>query len=949
MGELPAVQRSTHPLVLSLGETFKDVFSSSERHIDGDAIRAMIAVSDSFNGDDVYAYDSAIATKDGMRSSHYENDGSNFVLYSRDVGSLQYVKVCTINDKYFDSSELYLKSTDTSLDESKRYVSIYDLVKLDAKKILEKSAPVSYGPLSPYSDLAFRVAAVAYSVSCIQLRMAMIRMRDIAVCNAEIEKINSICKWLNALKYELTKFDSQIADSATGGVSNMHAASVSKRVMMFLAERKLLDETSLAGTSSGDAARSIVEHYKTLVESLDDNAVQPSAEKDFIAELFMSWSNFSALLHHYGLFTGNDDAGVVRYPRVSAAHNVKRSADDAKKMLRSSLLNYILTQKNIFGRNMDPDYKVCGIIAEWNKFAEKALTVDDDDMGEIYKSYPREIVLRKIGGAFDGTDDNAKDLFFRTFSGTSAMNFSNTDGSLRAALDEINTCLRNVARWSDVDESKFIGCVSKLLTVILRYRTPAIVEIAQKSVSGPKGRMFIDGEIDSIAYNLIDSDGPTNFEDQRMAETIRRYMKGANNGFYYDGFPDRLDGINISMDPGNAAKIRIDGYNVGEGSLNIGFTPPGWHEALPQSMDGLADVCIPSHYDGAYWREVNDDSVPCSASAYLGAKRVRQFAFDPRLRANGANSANGTKTFIGVEGFPETNHGDSADCMYFDEFHKKHLTINGNSEDQYIIYESIPKDKGKEDAAPQYKQVSSHFDSSIAVPDYSVRIFTADYGETSPRSDRDFERMVAKTMCNAKWMQGGEEVGLLPPDCFNGTRDGFSDWFREMLTKIARNEEDENKPRFQLCFSKRTPHGGKNFMISKIEYGNDTHFNVRPTYDLSYDVEHVWVDPLTLKGSPDGILDFWPLPKAPENFTPGSDFTNSLSDAKDYLLDMSDAAVAAEVRLACPHINCWTDILRIYSDQVSSETSRLTSDMQRFINFCQQELATATNFLKSVS
>ncbi|MDR0679052.1 MAG: hypothetical protein LBF24_02270, partial [Puniceicoccales bacterium] len=347
------------PPVLSLRDVFPEIFSENS-HICNRTLRQLIRVQDNYNGPDVYVFDSTLLGE-GCSPVYEQNSSlTDYVLYNRTVGSGDYIPVDSINVKYFDSSELYLRKI-SSTPSDRDYVSIYSLIGLDVSQILPKES----AGLSPYLQLAFRVAAVTYAMSCIQMRMIEVYMRDISRFNAEIASINQAFGTLSKIKQHLCTYDSQQPDNTDDQVSVniLNTASIPTKIFSFFARRNLLDDSLLAGTIiDKDKIASLCNDYKAYHDALmeADSVGMSSPVAAFTPNLFKAWTQFSTLVRHYGLFSG------ITSPTNIALMTEEQRREEADTMVREGVTRDVLFQE-IWG---DGATTYNAIIDCWNQFIE---------------------------------------------------------------------------------------------------------------------------------------------------------------------------------------------------------------------------------------------------------------------------------------------------------------------------------------------------------------------------------------------------------------------------------------------------------------------------------------------------------------------------------------------------------------------------------------------------
>jgi hypothetical protein len=139
---------------------------------------------------------------------------------------------------------------------------------------------------------------------------------------------------------------------------------------------------------------------------------------------------------------------------------------------------------------------------------------------------------------------------------------------------------------------------------------------------------------------------------------------------------------------------------------------------------------------------------------------------------------------------------------------------------------------------------------------------------------------------------------------------------------------------------KWTDESNSDFIITKIKNGQTTLTN--DCIDDATGIEVV-ITPKDLLMPEEGgkltLLDFWPIPHKKDRGT---------VTELNYLLDIGLGKVASDLRLNSPHVDCWIDVLRMCSDQISSENTRKTNVLQSVQSFGQQAFGLATNFQRSI-
>jgi hypothetical protein len=407
-------------------------------------------------------------------------------------------------------------------------------------------------------------------------------------------------------------------------------------------------------------------------------------------------------------------------------------------------------------------------------------------------------------------------------------------------------------------------------------------------------------------------------------------------------------------DKGNSSKIadydwglfsgadrRSDGRFYYSDNKIHAHNSPKWKN-FGTTSSGVAwdTVAVTDPYDACYWKKVEAvEDLPCSADNLLPYADVQDcWYFDPRLQSK----IPGFGPFLmadwdgNLENLKSSDGTNPSECEYFSGFGPETLLVNDNDERQFSYY--YPNDAKSDPGAKQ----ASYLDSQRKCPDYSVRIFFHD--DSPPNSWRELESSMAKNL-QSKWRSGTYEgVHLLPEACFSD--DGFSDVFHQICGRIAQGTDQDDslgKITFELKWGTGDHDVGSTFVVSKISVGATEYVNSSAQHLSGVECGGIPASafqmPQVGQGQDSTAVDFWNIPTAVSGGVP---------TAQEYLLDLNPCAVAGQLRLASGHVDCWSDALRIYSDQLSAENTRKTNDVQRFLTMSQQIISFATSFQKGI-
>ncbi|MDR3117781.1 MAG: hypothetical protein LBT98_04445 [Puniceicoccales bacterium] len=299
--------------IITLRQVFSNIFLS-RNSIDYNSLLSMIAVNDTLSGD-IYSYDDSIASENTAKDK-YVNSSGNFTLYNRVVcmagevadgnaemfGNVKYVPIDNPDQLFNSSSELYLKSTSGTGETA--YVSLYNLVHLDLSKIGQSTANVA----NVFQDTGIRIAAMVYSMACLERRTLMLHIGDMEASVAEQKLMNRVMAQLQQMSNDLIAMDGQESSKST--------VTILPEILAFFAQRKLVDDSAAFGSIS----KSTIDSLTTILQGrLDANQTQRQISA---IDSFQSWTQLHALMTHGDFFlegttvTANEETRTDLYEKL---------------------------------------------------------------------------------------------------------------------------------------------------------------------------------------------------------------------------------------------------------------------------------------------------------------------------------------------------------------------------------------------------------------------------------------------------------------------------------------------------------------------------------------------------------------------------------------------------------------------------------------------------------
>ncbi|MDR2029878.1 MAG: hypothetical protein LBP65_00175 [Puniceicoccales bacterium] len=264
--------------IISLRQVFPDIFRSRNA-VDYGAILSMIAVEDTLGGE-IYSYDTTIATE-SIAKSTYENSGGAFTLYIRTSdkdGNVSYVAIDNPDTLVASTTELFLKKTSSSPVE---FVSIYGLIHIDFKKVSNNQ--------KIFQDTAIRIAALIYSISCLERRMFMLHIEDLNASVAEQKLMNRVMAQLQQLENDLISLDGQEQNEST--------ATILAEILAFFIQRDLVSISAATGVVTQD----VVDNLREILAGRIADATSGKRNIGAIAS-FQDWTQLHALMNHGSFF-----------------------------------------------------------------------------------------------------------------------------------------------------------------------------------------------------------------------------------------------------------------------------------------------------------------------------------------------------------------------------------------------------------------------------------------------------------------------------------------------------------------------------------------------------------------------------------------------------------------------------------------------------------------------
>jgi hypothetical protein len=271
------------PLV-TLRKSFPKVFEMRDS-VSVDALEEMVLFRDDYNtSDGVYRFGAV------SPNERYVSDANgNYKVYGKrfdvDKGADCYDEIISVDQCIQDSTSLYLKVAGVD----SKYVDIYSLYRLDSDRIFSGSDDV-------YGNIATRVVAVLYSISCRKKHLMRQYIRDIEAVAEEQKIIGYVSELLKAVQSDLNGRDASIKDS-----DEMHLATLPPPVWAFMAKRALYSIGAVKGLDSAAAA--------TLEKIIGVNVGEYSP-----AHSFEAWTAVNTIMRHGDLFLSHRLQSTINLP-----------------------------------------------------------------------------------------------------------------------------------------------------------------------------------------------------------------------------------------------------------------------------------------------------------------------------------------------------------------------------------------------------------------------------------------------------------------------------------------------------------------------------------------------------------------------------------------------------------------------------------------------------------
>jgi hypothetical protein len=233
------------------------------------ALRTLLKVFDSFNGD--YVYDiKSMNTLTGAYQHDGEASSPSFKLFAkvRKDNSPTHKKITSENDHFLSAADLYLckKGTDINnaeamLDE-KNFACIYDLITVDKDRIIQDRDGRS---LQYASSSAYRAAASLYAVSCMQRKLAELHVIDMELANNEQYQL--------LLNMRIVSDALSVVRSMETKNGNDGTRSLPLSFYVYLVRKDLIG----SAMNSGDLSEAFFDKIRTYVTALDGGGTVSSS------------------------------------------------------------------------------------------------------------------------------------------------------------------------------------------------------------------------------------------------------------------------------------------------------------------------------------------------------------------------------------------------------------------------------------------------------------------------------------------------------------------------------------------------------------------------------------------------------------------------------------------------------------------------------------------------
>jgi hypothetical protein len=944
--------------LLTLRQVFDRIFLG-KNNIDHAALLDMIQIEDSFNGD---TYENDVTINDATNAWKTYGDGTNdsekkFVLYAKSTGTDGQVVWIPVNnpDNFIPSSvELYLKRIGDN-----EYVQLYTLRKVNPQKFIDQGEYLFH-----YRDTASRVAGILYALCCYQKKLMQLYINDIEAVNREQRELNRIASLISVIQNDLSEKDTGIDD-----VAMRHLSTIYADIIAFFVQHGFLD-TMATGSKIN---KTLVNLLKQVLLGDVVNYTTIPAETEAIPNLdTLTISDFFDAVTCEKTVTPPQEYDESNEP-IPYEPPIKTTIDRFTRAIKC-----IETFETMIPPSPDLDL-------DWYLPRHLPLLLDLVKVFCANTTTGCYKLSLNVGGIDTGasisydTTPYAKNLdaFFKAI---------RANKNSKITIDRVEA----VGGWWMEDQLPSLSTTYVAYQEILDRQTilKKFYETNSPSTEDMEGllaqylvthddthKLFTDHKSDefsgiSKASDLLnDSDKKTKAANIALRYIVNQYfpeLRRVKSGGSVSVDPDLSAVRDLNLVASFRAWTQFQAL-LKHHRLVFAKTDTEMKALLPPTLNGKPDI-IHNIYDSAYWVKASDAESD-DFKGYIGLGD--HWVFDPRVR-------NSNGQIVDANGAPLEDN-EIVKCAYFQGFSSVNTGRSCEHLGQIYTHDNVSASS----TAPADDRTS---------PDYSMSWF----GRNPPSDQQEFENGIAALLTQPYGITHFIPAGIVQEDTTG--RKVFTPQFKAILNSpsnqtmtityntltLPRNgaiaektwiknfyinqfgnlnsavrdslSEDDSESGF-LNFDDT----GDDFKLqSENDYGDGTFFSEDDYSDSESEFDFVGAADNTPNITPQTKKVTFNINKYMEHTnSPGTDYwaipdslTNNVVTYKGAYADDLKGAIetlADGVKLSAEHCGMWSDTIRIYTDQISNDSTGRTTAMQMALQMSQQNLSTATNMAKAVN